>query len=228
MNDYQHEANRNASVKDSFYSRFFARIYDPFMERMEARVLSKHRKRLLGSLSGNVLEVGSGTGINFPYYPSGCKVLASEPSAQMLRFAQNRIVSDEVQADISVVQAGVGSAELAKLIPANGFDAIVCTLVLCTIPDPIAAVRDFKKWLKPDGRLIVLEHVHAPDGARRALLKIVNPVWNVLAEGCHLTRDTAKMLRNEGLAVESEELFTKVLPFYVAVLKKNLNFSNEQ
>jgi len=220
MNDCQHEENKNASVKDTFYSRFFARIYDPFMERMEARVLSKYRKRLLGSLSGDVLEVGSGTGINFPYYPPGCRVLASEPSAQMLRFAQNRIASDEVKADISVIHAGVGSPELAKLIPANGLDAIVCTLVLCTIPDPVAAVRDFKRWLKPGGRLIVLEHVHAPNGVRRAVHQFLNPAWNVLAEGCHLTRETANMLRNEGFVAESEEHFTKVLPFYVAVLRQ--------
>src|SRR5690606_21531989 len=140
-------------------TRIFARVYDPFMQKMEERVLSRHRRRLLGGLSGDVLEVGSGTGINFGFYPSECKVIASEPSAQMLRFAEERVRSENVKAEITLVQTGVGSPELDKMIPETSLDAIVCTLVLCTIPDPVAAIRSFKRWLKPDGKLIVLEHV---------------------------------------------------------------------
>lgn len=209
----------NASVHDSWYTKVFARVYDPVMEKMEQRVLSKHRKRLLSTLSGNILEVGSGTGINFPIYPKGCSVLASEPSAPMLRFAERRLHSMDVLAEIRVIQAGVGSAELETQVPAGGFDAIVCTLVLCTIPDPVAAVRSFKRWLRPGGRLIVLEHVHAHNQPRRMLHALLNPAWKVLAEGCNLTRDTSVLLKQEGFVPDTEEQFTKVLPFYVAVLR---------
>lgn len=211
--------NPNASVHETWYTRIFARVYDPIMQKMEERVLSRHRRRLLGGLSGDVLEVGSGTGINFGFYPSECKVIASEPSAQMLRFAEERVRSENVKADITLVQTGVGSPELDKMIPETSLDAIVCTLVLCTIPDPVAAIRSFKRWLKPDGKLIVLEHVHAHTQPRRKVHELINPTWKVLAEGCHLTRDTPKLLQEEGFVPMEEEQFTKVLPFYVAVMR---------
>lgn len=211
--------NPNAFVHESWYTQIFARVYDSFMQKMEQRVLSRHRKRLLEGLKGDVLEVGSGTGINFQFYPSKCRVIASEPSAQMLRFAQDRARSENVKADITLVQEGVGSPELEKMVPNGGLDAIVCTLVLCTIPDPIAAIRNFKDWLKPEGKLIVLEHVHAHKQPRRAIHELLNPAWKVLAEGCHLTRNTPDLLQQEGfLPIEKEE-FTKVLPFYVAIMK---------
>jgi len=213
-------SDRNATVNESFYSRLFARFYDPFMHRMEERVLHRHRLRLLSKLQGDVLEVGSGTGINFPLYQEGCRVIASEPSEHMLRLAQERLRSSDIKAAIHPVLAGVGSSDLDALIPAEGLDAIVCTLVLCTIPDPAAAVRDFKRWLKPDGLLIVLEHVHAKTQPRRAVHQLLNPAWKVLAEGCHLTRDTAAMLRHGGFVATEEEQFTKVLPFYVAAMRK--------
>jgi len=215
--------NPNASVRESWYTRIFARVYDPVMRKMEERVLSRYRRRLLGNLHGNVLEIGAGTGINFKYYPKACRVVASEPSAQMLRFASDRALASDVMAEITFIQAGVGSSELEKTVPEQGFDAIVCTLVLCTIPDPLAAVRSFKRWLKPGGKLIVLEHVHTNAQPRKTVHELINPAWKVLAEGCHLTRDTPSLLRNEGFFPVEEERFTKVLPFYVAVMHQNLN-----
>jgi ubiquinone/menaquinone biosynthesis C-methylase UbiE len=209
----------NSRVEDSLYSRLFAKVYDPVMRKLEERVLLRYRKQLLSGLSGHVLEVGSGTGVNFPLYPKGCHIIASEPSEHMLRLAQQRSHAADVRADIRLVMAGVGSTDLAAMIPEEGLDAVVCTLVLCTIPDPVAAVRDFKRWLKPEGKLIVLEHVHAHNQPRRMLHALLNPAWKVLAEGCNLTRETPDMLKQEGFVPESEEQFTKVLPFYVAVLR---------
>jgi len=213
------EPSPNASVNETWYSRVFARVYDPFMQRMEERVLSRHRSRMIGALSGDVLEVGAGTGINFQYYPSGCRVIASEPSAQMLRFATDRLNAVDAMADIRLVQAGVGSPGLARLIPADGLDAIVCTLVLCTVPDPVAAIRSFRQWLKPDGRLIVIEHVHGSAQPRRSVHEFLNPAWKVLAEGCHLTRDTPRLLRDGGFVPVEEVRFVKVVPFYIATLR---------
>lgn len=212
-------SNPNANIKEGFYSKLFARFYDPFMESMEQKVLGRYRKQLLEPLSGNILEVGSGTGINFKLYPKGCHVLASEPSEHMLRYAQERLKMEAVSANIELVLAGVGSQELEKKVPPGGFDAIVCTLVLCTIPEPEKAVESFKKWLKPDGKLIILEHVHAKTHPRKAFHSILNPAWKHFAEGCHLTRDTAKMLRNSGFEAEWEHDFTKVIPFHVSVMR---------
>lgn len=209
----------NSNIKETFYSKIFARFYDPFMESMEQKVLLRYRKQLLEPLQGNILEVGSGTGINFKLYPKGCKVIASEPSEHMLKYAQERMKMERVEAEIQLVLAGVGSDELEKYVPKEGFDAIVCTLVLCTIPKPEAAVASFKDWLKPNGKLIILEHVHGKSRRRKAVHNLINPAWKRFAEGCHINRDTAKMLRESGFTAEWEHDFTKVLPFHVSVMK---------
>lgn len=211
--------NPNAHIKEGFYSKVFARIYDPFMEAMEHKVLSRYRKQLLEPLQGNILEVGSGTGINFKLYPKGCHVIASEPSEHMLKYASERLRTEDIQADIEIVLAGVGSEELKKYVPEDGFDAIVCTLVLCTIPEPEKAVADFKQWLKPPGKLIILEHVHARTQPRKTFHNLINPAWKHLAEGCHINRDTAKMLRDQGFVAEWQHDFIKVLPFHVSVMR---------
>ncbi len=208
----------NASRPDTFYSRIFARVYDPVMRTMEQRVLLRNRRELLSGLTGDVLEVGSGTGINFPIYGPGCRVIASEPSAAMLHFARERLSEHPCQAEITLVQAGVGDAELESHIPADGLDAVVCTLVLCTIPDPKAALLRIREWLKPQGRLIVLEHIHGQSAPRRTIHGAVNPLWKHLAEGCHLTRDTDRLLREVGFVPLEEQYFTKGVPFYRAVM----------
>ena len=217
-------SNPNANIKEGFYSKLFARFYDPFMECMEQKVLGRYRKQLLLPLTGNVLEVGSGTGINFKLYPKGCHVIASEPSEHMLRYATERLQTEKVEATIELVLAGVGSEELEKHVPKDGFDAIVCTLVLCTIPNPELAVASFKKWLKPDGKLIILEHVHAHTQPRKGIHSFLNPAWKYFAEGCNLTRNTAKMLRNSGFEAEWEHDFVKVMPFHVAVMRLKAGF----
>lgn len=212
-------SNPNADLKEGFYSKLFARFYDPFMESLEEKILSKYRKQLLEPLQGNILEVGSGTGINFGLYPKGCHVIASEPSEHMLKYAEERLKMEPTEAEIELVLAGVGSEALEKYIPEEGFDAIVCTLVLCTIPKPELAVESFKKWLKPDGKLIVLEHVHAKTAPRKMFHNVINPAWKRFAEGCHINRDTAKMLRDSGFRAEWEHDFLKVLPFHVSVMR---------
>lgn len=214
-------SNANATIKEGFYSKLFARFYDPFVQGMEQKVLSHYRKKLLDPLRGNILEVGSGTGVNFNLYPKECNVIASEPSEHMLRYANERLRTETINANIDVILAGVGSSELEERIPKEGLDAIVCTLVLCTIPDPELAVSSFRKWLKPDGKLIILEHVHGQTDPRKAIHNFINPAWKRFGEGCHLNRDTAAMLKGQGFEAEWEERFTKVIPFYVAVLRVN-------
>lgn len=211
--------NPNAGLKEGFYSKLFARFYDPFMESMEQKVLGRYRKQLLEPLQGDILEVGSGTGINFKLYPKVCRVIASEPSEHMLKYASERLKMEAVEADIRLVLAGVGSAELEKYVPKDGFDAIVCTLVLCTIPEPEEAVKRFKKWLKPGGKLIILEHVHAKTQPRKAIHAMLNPAWKHVAEGCHINRNTAEMLSKSGFEAEWEQDFVKVIPFHVSVMK---------
>lgn len=210
----------NQSKPDTWYARLFARVYNPVMSSIEKKILFPRRKQLLSELSGTVLEVGAGTGINFPLYPSHTKVIACEPSAAMLQYAANKIKTDSLE-NIDLIHAGVGDEALLLAIPEGGVDAIVCTLVLCTIPDPKAALTDLQKWLKPGGRLIVLEHIKARGFIGRSLQWLFNPIWKRLAEGCHLNRSTDQLLKTFDLTIEQEAYFSRGIPFYQAVLIKN-------
>jgi hypothetical protein len=85
--------------------------------------------------------------------------------------------------------------------------------VLCTIPHPAIALQRMHQWLKPGGKLIILEHIHGQSKMRRAVHTMLNPLWKHAAEGCHLTRDTDKLIPKMGFIAQKEDYFTKVLPF---------------
>lgn len=203
------------------YARLFSRMYDPAMRSLENKVLQQRRSELLHNLSGHVLEVGAGTGINFSLYPAGVRVTGCEPSLPMLSLADERLEHASVKADIHLVHAGIGDEALEAHIPDSGLDAVVFTLVLCTIPDPLAAIRRVERWLKPGGRLLVLEHIGSDHPAGRFLQRMLEPVWTPLAEGCRLTRKTDELLREAGFEAEWERYFTVGIRFYQASLKKN-------
>ena len=204
--------NDRAPKPDTWYTRLFARVYDPVTAAAEEGWLGQWRSELLAELNGNILEVGAGTGVNFPYYSTEARVIACEPSAAMAARARHVLASPEVKAKITLVEAGVGAAEVAAQVPAAGLDAVACTLVLCTVPDPAAALADFSRWLKPNGRLLLIEHVRAESTLGQGLQEAVQPLWYHLAEGCHLTRDTGALVRAAGFVPVWEERTVRGLP----------------
>ncbi|HKK80527.1 MAG TPA: class I SAM-dependent methyltransferase [Phaeodactylibacter sp.] len=205
---------------ESFYARLFAKAYDPVMRKLEERLLFSRRQALIGQVSGSVLEVGAGTGINFPLYPSGSEVLAIEPSAAMLQRAARRLESHGTAGEIKLLQAGINDEALDRRIAPHSLDFIVCTLVLCTIPDLEVAINRFQKWLRPGGRLLVMEHIHDSRQPQRWLQHQFTPVWKRMAEGCHLNRATDQLLKSAGFqALEEQYVNTRFVPFYWAVLK---------
>ncbi len=210
--------NSPSRRSDHWYARLFAMGYDPFMRKFEDRILTRYRKQLLAPMQGKILEIGAGTGVNFPFYPSGAEVWAIEPSASMMDRARKKLEAHPPQADIRLILAGVHDPDLDLLTQqAQPFDAIVCTLVLCTIPDAVQAVTDIKRWLKPGGKLLLLEHIHAPHPPMRRWQDWLNPIWKRFGEGCNLNRPTDQTLREYGFLPEWEHYFTKGIPFYVAV-----------
>ena len=205
---------------ESFYARLFAKAYDPVMHQLEERLLFSRRQALIGQVSGKVLEVGAGTGINFPLYPSGSEVLAIEPSAAMLQRAARRLEDQGTAGEIELLQAGINDEALYKRIAPHSLDFIVCTLVLCTIPDLEAALERFQEWLRPSGRLLVLEHIHDYRQPQRWLQHQFTPIWKRMAEGCHLNRSTDQLLKSAGFqALEEQYINTRFVPFYWAVLE---------
>lgn len=203
-----------------FYSRLFARAYDPVMERVERSLLTAMRRELLSPLAGNVLEVGAGTGVNLPFYTHNAQVLACEPSAPMLAVARQKWASMEEPPQLTFVQAGVLEAAFTARCRPDSFDAAVCTLVLCTVPRPAEVLDSLFSWLKPGGQLLVIEHVQPHHWAKKACFRALQPLWGLLAEGCQLSRPTRRLILQAGFRPQWEKHFDKGIPFLQAVYVK--------
>lgn len=196
-----------------FYQKIFASKYDSFMSSLETN-FHPIRKALLGNLEGDILDVGSGTGVNFEHFNSKANVIAVEPSPFMLEKAKAKLPQ---KATIRTYNLSVTADALDDIIAKNSLDYIVCTLVLCTIPDQQLALKKFKNWLKPTGKLIILEHIHAEKNPNRFLQNVINPLWKVVGDGCNLNRDTDILIKESGFKAESEEYFKHSLRFYQGV-----------
>ena len=185
-----------------WYGNIFARIYDPFMHKIEEKIFAHKRHSFLHSLSGDILDVGSGTGANFTYFSKNANVIALEPNKKMMEYAAAKF---PVEANIELVLGGIGDGNTD--FKNHQFDYIVSTLVLCTIPNPEQAFEHFKKWLKPGGKLILIEHIRSHNHVSGLAQDVINPVWKLVADGCNLNRDTDKMVQDAGFRTVSENHF---------------------
>jgi SAM-dependent methyltransferase len=155
----------------------------------ERTSLGRMRSRLLAPLSGDVLEVGAGTGLNFSHYAPGVRVLALEPDPAMHERARRRAGSG-----VSVMQAG--DAYMDGLAPGT-FDAVVFSLVLCSVPDVAQTLARAMRVLRPGGTLAVLEHVRS-QGLLGALQDRLTPLWQRTAGGCRLNRNIRRSIKRAG------------------------------
>jgi len=162
----------------------FARVYARVGHLMDAEI-ADHRRRLLASLTGRVLEVGAGNGLNFPYYPAAVtEVLAIEPEPYLRR--QALAAARQTPVPIRIV---AGAAE-ALPAPDGAVDAVVASLVLCTVTDPGQALAETRRVLRPGGRLRFYEHVRATDPRLARWQDRLQRPWGWLVGGCHPNRDT--------------------------------------
>ncbi len=199
----------------SVYQKLFARFYDGFMHGFERKLHNK-RKHLLSNLSGQVIGVGEGTGINFQFYPDDVIVHAVEPSLPMLEKAK---IKASAKSNITFYNKGINDPTLNEHFKEQSIDTIICTLVLCTIPDPKNALQNFKRWLKPEGKLIIMEHIHASKPINKVMQNLVNPAWKVFGEGCHLNRNTDLLIKEAGFEPIENEYFNHTLRFYAGVFQ---------
>lgn len=204
----------------NLYSKIFAKAYDRFMKESEVQELSKRRKALLSGLKGNILDVGAGTGVNFQYYSQEAHVLAIEPSLDMLKQAEEK---KKDKNNIRLLQASMETCYTGKLIQKDSMYAIVCTLVLCTIPDPQKALYHFHQWLKCDGIVIVMEHIRSNSAWKGKIQDLVMPLWKVIGKGCHLNRKTDQMIRQTGFEPLKDDYFSYQLRWYQGMLRKTDN-----
>ncbi len=202
---------------NGWYNKVFSAAYDPFMSVVEKNALRGRRQALLGNLSGKILELGCGTGINFEFYQAEAEVLAIEPSDAMRTQAIEKLQKEKLAAGIRVEPWLLEDERLAAEYPAGSFDAAVCTLVLCTVPDPAGTLELLHRLLKPGAKLIVLEHVRAKSGFGQTVQNLMNPFWRHLAEGCQLNRDTHANIEAAGFRAAKHDEFDYGLPFISGV-----------
>ncbi len=192
---------------------FFARVWT-VMSAHETEVMTALRRENLAGLSGRVLEIGAGTGTNFALYPDTVEqVVAVEPEPSLLVHARAAAAAAPVAVSVT--------GESAESIPVDvgPFDAIVCSLVLCTVDDPDSVVRQLFSRLKPGGELRYMEHV-ASAGWRAGVQRVADAtVWPRLFGNCHTHRDTEQTIAKAGFTIDTARhtwTMPKWLPLPVA------------
>ncbi len=180
----------------TLYDKFASR-YDGFMRPLERRLLAKLRARTFSVLPTNarLLEVGAGTGANFPHYPERTSGAASEFSFSMIRIAREK----HPPASINLIQSCAEQLPFANA----SFDAAVATLVFCTVKSPRDGLSEMRRVVKPGGRIVLLEHVR-PDGFLGYVFDLLNLATAALVDD-NINRRTAREAERAGLIVERVE-----------------------
>jgi SAM-dependent methyltransferase len=199
---------------DATWGRVFARYYDRALKATEENGLGAMRAELLSEATGRVIEIGAGTGVNVDLYGPGIEDLTLvEPDPHMAAQLRERLDDHGAEPPPAPVDRADARAARppSRLVEApaealpfddDGFDTAVATLVLCTVPDPAAAVAELARVLKPGGRLLFIEHVRSDDPSRARWQDRLEKPWRFMADGCYCNRDTAAMLGSSAFAVE--------------------------
>jgi ubiquinone/menaquinone biosynthesis C-methylase UbiE len=174
-------------------SRFNAWFFTAFERYLN--LVARHHKAAAfhGITAGTIVEIGAGTGANARWLPPGAEVVAVEPSLAMHDGLRRRYAAAGF--DVTILPTGAESIPL----PDASVDEVICSLVLCTVADPTAALREVRRVLRPGGRFRFVEHVAAPrQGVRRAFQRVIHRPWGWLFEGCDPSRHTAEAVRAAG------------------------------
>lgn len=172
------------------------------------QMVAPRKQRLLREASGRVVEIGAGTGPNLPYLHAAKSYLAIEPNPYMHPYLEARMAREGIP---GVVERSTAEQALSAM-PSESVDAVVSTLVLCSVADPTTLLSLTLRVLKPGAPLLFLEHVGAKRGSPLcACQHIVSPFFRLLADGCRPTRDTAGILRKAGFRHLELEEFTLAL-----------------
>jgi ubiquinone/menaquinone biosynthesis C-methylase UbiE len=176
--------------------RLFAALYDTVSKGSEAAGMREERRQLLAGAEGATIEIGAGTGLNVEHYPEAVtRLVLAEPDRHMRRRLQQRV--DALGRSVEIVDA---PAERLPF-PDATFDTAVVTLVLCSVPDQEAALAEIARVLKPDGRLLFIEHVRSGDPKLAKRQDRIRPLYNLV--GCNPNRETLAAIEESALSVES-------------------------
>lgn len=183
-------------MSDTVDNPFFARLWT-VMSTHETDAIRQLRRENLAGLSGRVLEVGAGTGTNFEFYPDTVtEVVAVEPERRLAEHAQRAAAAARVRVTVST-----DTVEQFMAAGNEPFDAVVCSLVLCSIEDPQTVLRQLHSLIRPGGELRYLEHIASADGRGRLQRIADATVWPRLFGNCHTHRHTEQSIVSAGFDV---------------------------
>jgi len=189
-----------------FYQKLFAHGL-ALGDDAQHRLYGDRKRRLFSDVEGTVVEIGPGTGVNLPYLSDGIRWVGLEPNPHMHDFLWDRLTGRAIDARLRAAPAqDTGLRD-------DYADVVISTLVLCSVPALEPTLAELRRILRPDGRLLFIEHVAAPpDSWLHTLQRTVRPVWRRLADGCHPDRDTDSVLENAGFSSVDYERFDTGLP----------------
>lgn len=185
---------------DLFEFPLYAAVYDAVMASTERRVLAPLRRRLLEGATGCILEIGAGTGANLPFLGRAHRIVASEPR-QAMRERLRRRANEDGCRNIEILSSRAEALDL----PDASVDVVVSTLVLCSVDDLALALAEARRVLRPDGRLLFIEHVRSSASWQACWQSLLTPVWKRVAGNCHLDRRTLDAMAGQGFDVEVQE-----------------------
>jgi ubiquinone/menaquinone biosynthesis C-methylase UbiE len=187
-------------IYDATWGRAFTSFYDRAMKSTEEAGMREKRREVLSEAKGRTIDIGAGTGLNLELFPPEVSELVlAEPDPHMLKKLREKLPASGREA--SVVQAP------AEKLPFEdgSFDTAVFTLVLCTVPDPTAALAEAARVLRPGGKLLFVEHVRSEEpGLARWQDRLEGP-WRFVGDGCHCNRDTAATIEASPFVIEQVE-----------------------
>lgn len=171
-------------------------------EAADARLYGTRKRALFAGLGPTVVEIGAGTGVNAPYYAAGTTWRVVEPNG----FVPVRLGA-AATANGLTLDLHAGTAEALPFADASA-DAVVSTLVLCSVADPAAVLAEARRVLRPGGRFVFVEHVAAPPASRlRRVQRALRAPWGLVADGCRPDRETEALIRAAGFASVEVERF---------------------
>jgi ubiquinone/menaquinone biosynthesis C-methylase UbiE len=187
-------------IYEATWGRCFAACYDRFVKGTEEAGLRDVRREVLTQASGRTIDLGAGTGVNLDLFPGAVtELVLAEPDRHMASRLRRRLAESRRPAD--VVEA---PAERLPFEDAS-FDTAVFTLVLCTVPDPAAALAETARVLRPGGRMLFIEHVRSDEPRSARWQDRLERPWGVFAKGCHPNRDTVALISSSPFELEGLE-----------------------
>ena len=184
---------------------------------MSGETLKQYRQQLLEDVSGEILEIGFGTGLNLPHYPDSVqKITTIDPNPGMKKVARSRIAASGIDVDNRVL-----NGESLPMADAS-FDSVVCTWTLCSIPQANQAVSEVYRLLKPGGKFFFIEHGISQDRAIQIWQNRLTPIQKIIADGCHLNRNIQDIVQQKFNNVTVKQFYAPKLPKVIGYMYQGI------